>query len=531
MSLAHTLTGRHLIAGEWVASAGAGVRAVDPATGVPLEPFFYQAGMAEVEWAFHEATEAFRQTRSLPPEGRARLLEALAESILALDHPLIARAQQESGLPEARLLSERARTCNQLRMFAELVREGSWVEAVIDTADPERTPLPKPDVRRMHMPIGPVVVFDASNFPFAFGACGGDTASALAAGNPVIVKAHPAHPGTDEMFAAAALQALRETGLPIGMFSLLHDAGPEIGAALVKHPAAEAVGFTGSLRAGRAIFDLAAQRPRPIPVFAEMGSVNPLIILPGAMEERGEAIADGLAQSVTMGGGQFCTKPGLAFYVAGEPGERFKARLTERIATTGATTLLNASVAIGYREACGRIRSAPGIEILYAGDASGFADFTPSLYQVSARLWREHPELREEAFGPSALLIRCDSLKEMRACVETLEGQLTGTIHMGAAELQTASEFAEILSARVGRLIFNGYPTGVEVCHAMVHGGPYPATTAPQTTSVGALAIRRFTRPVAWQNAPDLLLPPALQNANPLKIRRMVNGEWTDRAI
>jgi NADP-dependent aldehyde dehydrogenase len=459
------------------------------------------------------------------------LLQTLAENILALDHPLIARAQQESGLPEARLLSERARTCNQLQMFAELVREGSWVEAVIETADPTRTPVPKPDIRRMHVPIGPVVVFDASNFPFAFGACGGDTASALAAGNPVIVKSHPAHPGTDEMFAAAMLQTLKDTGLPVGMFSLLHDAGPEIGAALVKHPAAEAVGFTGSHRAGRALFDLASQRSRPIPVFAEMGSVNPLIILPEAMEERGEAIADGLAQSVTMGGGQFCTKPGLAFYLSGEAGERFKTRLTERIAAASPTTLLNASVAIGYKEACSRMRSVHGIEILHAGDSAGFADFTPSLYQITARQWQEHPELREEAFGPSTLLVCCNSLEELRECIESLEGQLTGTIHMGTGETQTASDIAEILSLRVGRLIYNGYPTGVEVCHAMIHGGPYPATTASQTTSVGTLAIRRFTRPIALQNSPDALLPPALQNENPLKIRRMVNGEWTDRAI
>ncbi len=532
MSTTQALTGAHLIAGEWVRSEGAGVRAINPATGEALEPAFCQAGSAEVERAFQAATEAFRQTRDLPASRWAELLDAIADQILALGDPLLATAQAETALPPARLLSERGRTCGQLKLFAELVREGSWVDAAIDTADPARQPLPKPDIRRMYRPLGPVVVFDASNFPFAFGPCGGDTASALASGNPVIVKAHPGHPATDERFAAAVLEALRAVGLPVGLFALLQGAGTEIGAALVQQPVAEAVGFTGSQRAGRALFDLAARRPRPIPVYAEMGSLNPLVVLPGALAERGDTIADGLAQSVTLGGGQFCTKPGLILYLANADGDRFVARLAEQLAAAAPFTLLNPAIQQGFRHVTEDFRAVPGLTVRVSGACSGSAQCSPSLFEVEATTWRQRPRLHEEAFGPAALLVRCADAADLLATLETVQGHLTGTLHVGQGESpELVRQVASTLEEKVGRLIFNGYPTGVEVCHAMIHGGPYPATTSAGFTSVGTSAIRRFVRPVAFQNVPDALLPPALQNANPLNILRLVNGEYTRAPI
>ncbi len=527
-----TLTGRHLIAGEWIASEGERVRAVDPATGAALEPAFYQAGEREVEAAFVAAVAAFEQTRDLAPERRAELLEAIADQIMALGDALLTTAQRESALPLARLTGERGRTTGQLRLFAALLREGSWVDAVIDTADPQREPVPKPDIRRMLRPLGPVVVFGASNFPFAFSACGGDTASALAAGCPVIVKGHPGHPATSEYFAHAVLAALRSLDLPAGLFSLLQGAGTQLGADLVRHPAATAVGFTGSQVAGRTLFDLAAARPNPIPVYAEMGSVNPLVLLPAALTERGEAIADGLAQSVLMGAGQMCTKPGLVFGIAGPDMERFTARLTERIGASGPLTLLNAGVRHKFAASIEAIQGAPELTTLIEGTCSGTADCSPSLFLVDAAVWRANPTLHEEAFGPAAMLIRCADEAELLAAVADVEGQLTGTVHAGQAEKPAlVAQVVGLLEERAGRVIFNGYPTGVEVCHAMVHGGPYPATTAPATTSVGQSAIRRFTRPIAYQNLPDSLLPPALQNANPLGIERKVNGKTQTTGI
>lgn len=526
------LTGRHLIAGEWVASEGEGVRAVEPASGEALEPAFCQAGEREVNAAFQAAVDAFEQTRDLAPSRRAELLEAIADQIVAQGDPLITTAQRECALPGSRLTGERGRTTGQLRLFAALLREGSWVDAVLDRSDPQRQPLPKPDVRRMLRPLGPVVVFGASNFPFAFGACGGDTASALAAGCPVIVKGHPGHPATNERFAHAVLAALRALNLPSGLFSLLQGAGTEVGAALVRHPAAEAVGFTGSLAGGRALFDLAANRPRPIPVYAEMGSVNPLVVLPAALAERGDAIAESLAQSVLLGAGQFCTKPGLVFTIADAQGERFASELARHIGAAGAFTLLNGGIQHKFAASVDHLRNVSGLHTLVEGVCSGAANCTPSLFQVEAATWRANPTLHEEAFGPAALLIRCRDSEELLATLGMVEGQLTGTVHAGREEDESLLRaVVALLEARVGRLVFNGYPTGVEVCHAMVHGGPYPATTTPASTSVGTAAIRRFVRPVAYQNLPDKLLPPALQNANPLGIERTVDGQTTRAAL
>jgi 2,5-dioxopentanoate dehydrogenase len=527
MSVDEILTGKHLIAGEWVSSTGAEFAARAAKTGETLSPLFHEATGSEVDAAVAAAVAAYQATRDLPGTRWAELLEAIADSIQSREAPLVARANLETGLPEARLKGEIGRTTGQLRLFAKLVREGSWVDAVIDTADPERKPLPKPDLRRMLRPIGPVVVFDASNFPFAFGPCGGDTASALASGNPVIIKSHPGHPGNNELFGEAVLEALHSTGMPPGTFGLLQGAGVELSGLLVRHPDVEAVGFTGSQHAGRALYNIAATRPRPIPVYAEMGSINPLVILPGALADRSAAIAEGLAGSITAGVGQFCTKPGLIFYVNDANGPAFTAQLAEKLAPIPAGTMLYSGLQKRLAQSLHELQGASAaVTTLLQGTCSGNADSTPTLLLVNAAAWRATPILQEEAFGPAALLVQCADADDLLRSLALLTGNLTGTVHTGATDSsELVKSVADALAARVGRLIFNGYPTGVEVCHAMIHGGPYPATTAPATTSVGTSAIRRFARPVAYQNIPDALLPPALQQDNPLGIWRMVNGQ------
>ncbi|MES2460226.1 MAG: aldehyde dehydrogenase (NADP(+)) [Armatimonadota bacterium] len=527
------LTGKHLIQGHWTATSDQTFQSVNPKTGEALPTRFTEAGAEEAESALRAALSAFTQTRTFAGTDHADFLEAIAAEIEAQETAaaLIGIAEQETALPPARLQGELARTTGQLRLFARIAREGSWQEAVIDTPDPARQPLPKPDLRRILRPIGPVIVFDASNFPFAFGACGGDTASALAAGNPVIVKAHPGHAGTDEMMAQAVLRVVNRLGLPAGIFSLLQGTGTEIGKLLVTHPAAEAVGFTGSQSAGRALFNLASARPRPIPVFAEMGSVNPLVVLPGAVQERAETIADGLAGSITMGVGQFCTKPGLIFYIDDQGGRRFTELLAERLEVSNEGTLLYPALRTRFDETIKSWQGVDGIQTRTTGASSGAANCRPWLLETDSALWRGADELHEEAFGPAALLVRCTDTEDLLSALDLLPGQLTGSIHTGASdEPSNVRSVVGHLEARVGRVVFNGYPTGVEVGFAMQHGGPYPATTASGTTSVGAFAIRRFARPIAYQNLPDALLPPELQQANPLGLLRMVNGEWTQAA-
>ncbi len=425
-----------------------------------------------------------------------------------------------------------ARTCAQLKLFADLVREGYWVDAVIDPADAQRQPIPKPDLRRLARPIGPVVVFGAGNFPFAYGACGGDTASALAAGNPVVVKAHERHPGVNELFAHAVVAALQDCGLPPGIFGLLQGPGAIVGQALVKHPATRAVGFTGSQRAGRARFNLAAARPTPIPVFAEMGSLNPLLLLPGALAERSELIAAGLAQSVTAGAGQFCTKPGLVFVISDPAAETFVEQLTAQMAVVPAAPMLAVEMQKNFCATTGAFQQIPGVRARLANSAAGFAGISPGLFEVDSATWRAQTVLHEEAFGPGALVIRCQDLADLTATVACAGGNLTATLHFGPTDAANeVRALAQSLEPLAGRVIFNGYPTGVEVGRAMIHGGPYPATTAPGTTAVGILAIQRFLRPVCFQNAPDALRPAELQNANPLNIWRTVNGERTRKAL
>ena len=526
------LTGRQLVGGRWISTGSDRLHAVNPATGKSLEPAFAHATEAEVDAAMQSAQRAFAVTRDLSAERRAQLLAAIAAQIMALGEELLQRAHIETGLPLTRLAAERARTCQQLQLYADLLREGSWVDAVIDTAEPERQPAPRPDLRRMNRALGPVVVFGAGNFPFAYGACGGDTASALAAGNPVIVKAHERHPGVNELFGHIMLAALRECDLPADIFGLVQGPGATVGQALAKHPAAQAVAFTGSKRAGRALCDLAAARPVPVPVYAEMGSLNPVVILPGAIAGRGAAIAAGLAESITGGAGQFCTKPGLVFVIGSAATETFIAQLGKEMSVVPATTMLAAEMRDNFCGITAAFAKIPGVRTLLAGAPSGFAAMLPQLFAVDSAGWRAHDELREEAFGPGALVVVCRDVADLLETVAQAGGNLTAALHAGAADAAPdLRALAQRLEPLAGRVIFNGFPTGVEVGHAMVHGGPYPATSAPATTSVGALAIQRFVRPVCFQNAPDPLLPVELQNANPRGIWRTVNGQRTKNPV
>jgi NADP-dependent aldehyde dehydrogenase len=422
----------------------------------------------------------------------------------------------------------------QLKMFAELIREGSWVDARIDQADPNREPLPKPDTRLMLMAVGPVVVFGASNFPLAFSAAGGDTASALAAGCPVVVKAHRSHPGTAELVGQAVQKAARETGMPEGVFAVLHGRGRQVGDALVKHPATKAVGFTGSLAGGRALFDTAAARPEPIPVYAEMGSLNPVFVLPGALEERGEAIAEGLLGSVTLGVGQFCTNPGLVLGVEGEPLTRFVNKTSELFVGAAPETMLNAGICDAYNAGVQTLSSTEGVNL---GGKSG-VDANPNQTQAASYVFTtdvatfaKYPELSEEVFGPTTLVVTCGAKEDLEGVARNLDGHLTATLHGTEADMAEHRELIAILEQKVGRLIFNGFPTGVEVCSSMHHGGPYPATTDGRSTSVGTAAIFRFTRLVSYQDFPQNSLPLELQNDNPLGIWRLVDNERTQVGI
>ncbi len=523
--------GRHWIDGGWKAAGAETFEAVNPATSESLAPKFAEATTDEVHAALSAAHSAFLAARELDPRWPAKLLETIATQIEALGDDLLERGELETALPRARLTAERGRTCGQLRMFAEIVREGSWVEAVIDRGDPSRQPLPKPDLRRMFVPRGPVVVFGASNFPYAFGTCGGDTASALAARNPVIVKGHPSHPGTSELFAYAVSKAIDECNLPAGLFALLQGRRHELGAWLVQHPLTQAVGFTGSQRAGRALFDLASRRDSPIPVFAEMGSANPVVILPGAVRERFDVIAKELAASLLLGGGQFCTKPGLVF-VVGDDKRQFIDALARQVQAAPQVTMLNRSLRDTFADRASSIANAAEVKTVVFGQPAGHAAMGPGLFETTADVFCREPKLHEEAFGPAGVVVECNGVDDALACVESLGGNLTGTVHVGSGEDQSLTmRVLRALESTVGRVIVNGYPTGVEVSSAMVHGGPYPATTDPSTTSVGSAAVRRFVRPVAYQNTPQELLPPALRDANPLGITRLVNGERTNRAI
>ena len=522
------LTGKHIIGFQQNSTTSDTFQATDPQTGKLLPTHFAEGSAADVHAAVELGRNCFDKYRNAPHSKRAAFLEAIADEILALGDALIQRAMQETGLPEARITGERGRTMGQLKLFAQVVRDGSWLGARIETAQPDRQPLPKPDIRMLNQPIGPVAVFGASNFPLAFSVAGGDTASALAAGCPVVVKGHPAHPGTSELVGLAVQKAAQKTGMPEGVFSMVQGSNFTVGEALVKHPAIKAVGFTGSFRGGKALFDMAAARPEPIPVYAEMGSTNPVFILPEAMAERTTAIATGLADSVTLGVGQFCTNPGLVLGLQDSQFDVFSELAATAISGKPAGTMLHRGIKSAYESGIKAISSIEDVRLL-ANGGSGDNDChgMPRLLRASGKTFINHPRLEEEVFGPSSVLISCDSREELLAIAENLGGHLTATIHGTENELGKWHDLITILERKVGRLIFNGFPTGVEVCHSMVHGGPFPATTDSRSTSVGTAAIYRFLRPVSYQNFPKHQLPAALHNENPLGIWRMLNGKWT----
>ena len=525
-----SLHGLSLIAGKPGQTGGKTFHAANPTSSAQMEPVFHEASATEVAAALDDAAAAFTTYSRRTGAERAEFLEAIATEIEALGDTLIHRAHAESGLPLPRLVGERGRTCGQLRLFAQLARDGSWVDARLDPALPDRQPLPRADIRRMLVPLGPVVVFGSSNFPLAFSVAGGDTASALAAGCTVVVKAHRAHPGTAELVATAINRALVACVLPAGVFSLIHGGGSTIGIAMVKHPATAAVGFTGSSAAGRALFDAAASRPHPIPVFAEMSSLNPVFLLPGALAERTDAIAQGLLTSFTLGVGQFCTKPGLVFATRSDHTYAFLKKLSDVVSTAPCGTMLTAGIRDAFQENRGKITAVPGVQLLASAAAAANDTRTesrPSVATTTAKNFLAHPSLATEAFGPFTLVVIADEPAELAACAAALEGQLTATVHGNATDLADARSLFAALERIAGRVVVNAFPTGVEVCPAMNHGGPYPATTDTRFTSVGTAAIFRFARPVCYQSYPDSLLPASLQNANPLHLMRLVDGKPT----
>jgi NADP-dependent aldehyde dehydrogenase len=519
------LQGTSIIGFDRGSTGGDTFTAFNPQTGEAVEPDFHSATQEELDRAASSADAARIPYGNLPGKTRAIFLRMIADNIEALGDTLIHRASLETALPNQRFVGERARTCGQLRMFADLLDEGSWVDARVDHAIPDRQPIPKPDVRSMLRPLGPVAVFCASNFPLAYSVAGGDTASALAAGCPVIVIAHTAHPGTAELVGSALLEAARSTGMPEGVFSLLFSKGYEIGQALVKHPAIKAVGFTGSRRGGRALMDIAAARSEPIPVYTEMSSVNPTFFLPGAIEERGEGLVTGLHASVTGGAGQFCTKPGLIFLPESEASSGFISNFKSQISETPSTPLLTAGIQKSYDDASEK-REAE-VSDHFGKDETGLPGFSvnPSVFETTALEFLDTPDLNEEIFGPTTLLIKSRSKADLLDIARSLEGQLTASVHGTEDDLNEYADLIRILETKVGRLIFNGFSTGVEVCPSMVHGGPYPATSDSRSTAVGTRAITRFARLVCFQNFPDSALPDELKDSNPLNLWRMVDGE------
>lgn len=505
---------------------GAAFHAVNPATGEPLDPAFYSVTQREIELAAQLAQSAFPTLARLSGHKRAALLRAIADGLAADGDTIVARAHLETGLPLPRLQGELGRTTGQLRLFAALLEEGSWVNAHIDEADRERKPLPRPDLRSMLRPLGPVAVFGASNFPLAFSVAGGDTASALAAGNPVIVKAHPAHPGTSELVGRVIHETVRQSGLPTGVFALLFDAGIDAGSFLVQHPAVKAIAFTGSTSGGQALMHLAAQRPEPIPCYAEMGSSNPLFILRGAMRERATQLAQGLQTSFTMGSGQFCTKPGIVFLPQQESAE-FLAGLQTGVAALAPQGMLTHSIAEKYAQTVQQRLTEAQAQLFAGGQVAAdtrAATGSPVVFSASMQDFLAHSSLAEEVFGPTTLLVHYGSESDLLAAALHLHGNLTATIHGTDEDLASEQELIRVLETKVGRILFNAYPTGVEVCHAMVHGGPFPATSDGRSTSVGTQAILRFVRSVCYQDMPDGALPAELQRANPLGIMRLLNG-------
>jgi NADP-dependent aldehyde dehydrogenase len=526
------ISGKNFIGNKTSAQGPITFHSFDPKTNTENPWLFYEANDEEIKEAVKLAGEAFKTFQNISGKKKALFLRAIADEMEALGDDLIKVYMTESGLPEGRAKGERGRTMGQLRMFADLVDEGEWVEASIDTALPDRAPVPKPDIRKMLHPLGPIVVFGSSNFPFAYSTAGGDTASSLAAGCPVIVKSHPMHAGTGELVATAILKAAKDTGMPNGVFSNLNSNSYHVGKALVQHPSVKGVGFTGSIAGGTALFKMAAEREEPIPVFAEMGSINPVVALPSSLEKKADYWAEQYAQSITLGVGQFCTCPGLILGLKSPSLDAFAEALGNALGQKEPGVMLHPNIYQNFKKGKETLSAQTGTSIV--------ADVTEAvppnvaqqqLLTVDGDTFLANPTLHQEVFGPFAIIVQVDDTSELETIVQGLEGQLTGTVLGEESELKEYSGVVEALKDRVGRLIFNGVPTGVEVCPSMVHGGPFPASTDSRFTAVGIHAIKRWGRPVAYQSWPDTELPDALKNSNPLGISRLINGETTDKPI
>jgi alpha-ketoglutaric semialdehyde dehydrogenase len=524
------LTGKHLIGNQESAESADSFSPLNPALGTSLEPLYFEATESEIDAAVSLAVSAFDPFRRRLAEARADFLEAIANETIALGDEFLERASAETGHPLPRCASERDRAVLHTRQFAALVREGSWVDARIDLPDPTRQPLPRPDVRSLMQPVGPVAVFGASNFPIAISVLGADTMSAFAAGCPVVVKAHPGHPGTCELAARAILRAAEATRMPEGVFSLIHGKSNAVGTRLVSHPGINAAAFTGSLGGGRALYNVANSRPVPIPFYAEMGSINPVFLLPGALKTRAARIAEGFAAALTAGVGQFCTNPGLVLGLESEEWSSFTDLACERVSAFAPATMLHSGIHSAYEAGIETRLGKESLELV--GQSKAKAD--PAKCEAAAYLFRTTQEgllgdatLLEELFGPVSTLVSCGDPADMIAIAERLEGSLSASIHGTEADLANYRDLVTVLQRKTGRLIFNGYPVGIEVCHSMHHGGPYPATTYSHFTSIGTRAISRFIRPVCYQDWPDAMLPMELQNANPRGVWRMLNGQRT----
>ncbi|HET8854574.1 MAG TPA: aldehyde dehydrogenase (NADP(+)) [Salinimicrobium sp.] len=521
------ITGKNYIGKDLSAAGEITYHTVNPETNTPNEFVFYQATREELDLAAEKADKAFEIYRNTPSNRKAEFLEAIATELEATQDDLTKIFSQESGLPAGRAKGEFGRTVNQLRSFARMLEEGSWVEAIISNAEG------KPDLRRMLIPIGPVAVFGAGNFPFAFSTAGGDTASALASGCPVIVKSHPLHSGTGELVSRAIIKAADDTGMPDGVFSNLNSSGIEVGQWLVMHRKIKAVGFTGSIKAGTSISKLAASREEPIPVYAEMGSVNPVVILPSALEEKAQHWAEQYAGSITAGTGQFCTNPGLILGIESQEFDHFIQKLGELIGDVPPTCMLHPNIKDQYEKSKSKVLSQNGYEEVGSYKTEVKPNYAQqSVISVNAEAFLSNPVFHGEVFGPFSVVVKCKNKEELTEVIQNLEGQLTGTVLSSRdQELGDFSEMTEALKSRVGRIIFNGVPTGVEVCAAMTHGGPFPATSDSKFTSVGITAVKRWVRPVSYQDWPEALLPDPLKNTNPLKIVRTVNGEISRDAL
>jgi NADP-dependent aldehyde dehydrogenase len=530
------LKGQQIISSRFVKKGINFFKAINPNSGNKLEPPFFEATDDEIDMAFKAAERAFWLYRKKIPSQRAEFLKRIGLELVSVKGDLIKRCHEETGLSETRLSAELTRTVGQLNLFAEVLKEGSWVDARIDTALPERQPVPKPDIRQIQIPLGPVGIFGASNFPLAFSVSGGDTASALAAGCPVVVKAHFAHPGTSELVGQAILRGQKRTSMPDGVFNLVQGRSEETGLAVVTHPMACAIGFTGSYRGGKALYDAAVRRDQPIPVYAEMGSVNPMFILPGVLAKEEDDLADKLVESVVLGVGQFCTNPGLVFIAQSKEGRLFEffiKKVSTLLTNIPGGTMLTEGINYAYKSRVKKLSRVKGISVLAKGRAvdCGY-EGVPYLFQTSVSEFLNNPQLEEEIFGPATLIVAGAGKEELMKAALQLDGHLTATIHGTSGDLEEYSDLIHLLENRVGRLIYNGFPTGVEVCPSMMHGGPFPATTDSRTTSVGTAAIRRFTRPVCYQNFPQKFLPDELKNENPMNIYRLVNGKWsTDKLL